>query len=420
MPHDSSRIGIVTTSFPRCAGDAAGSFVLGMARELSRRGHLVEVVAPEPRGPADWGRGAEWLEEVEVFAAPYVRPRRLARLFFGAGVPDNLARAPWLAALVPPAVAGLAAAAAARGRCWDAVVSHWLLPSAPVAGSMRRRGARHLAIAHSGDVHLLGRAPLGGAVARWIARSADHVGFVSRRLERRFLDLADPGGVRRLEGKTAVTPMGIDLEGLVADAPRAELRDRLGLDRSSVLCLGRLVPIKGVDVAIEALAGAEGTRLVVAGDGPERGRLEALARSRGADVAFLGAVDPERRAALLAACDAAVIPSRVTPGGREEGLPLALVEALGAGLPVVATRTGAMDELVEDGVSGLLVPPDDAAALGAAVERLGDDRELATRLGAEGRRRVENRDWRKLGDLYEELLFGPPPRPSPEIGGGGK
>jgi len=403
---DSRRIGFVTTSFPRFEDDIAGTFVEGMARELARRGHRLEVVAPEPDRSAQWTDRDGWLGPLRVYPAPYVRPRRLGRLFYGAGVPDNLARAPWLAALIPAALTGLLATVARRAARWDAVVSHWLLPSAPIAGLARRADARHLAIAHSGDVHLLGRLPFGAVMARGIARSADHLGFVSRKLEGDFLELTGPASRREIEGRTSVVPMGIDSAGLVSKTPRGELRRVLGLDRFAVLFVGRLVSIKGVDLAVEAVAGADDVQLVIAGDGPERGRLERLARTRRVDATFLGAVDPRRRAELLSACDAVVLPSRVMPDGRQEGLPLALVEALAAGRPVVASRTGAVEEIVEDGVSGLVVAPDDPAALRSAIERIRDDKTLAARLAAVGKQRVADRDWKKLGDLYEGLLFG--------------
>ena len=98
---------MITTSFPRFCGDPAGCFVFGLARELVSRGHLVEIIAPEAKEPADWGEDTPWLEGVRVFAAPYIRPRRLSGLFYGAGVPDNLKWTPALAGLIPSAVGGL-------------------------------------------------------------------------------------------------------------------------------------------------------------------------------------------------------------------------------------------------------------------------------------------------------------------------
>jgi glycosyltransferase involved in cell wall biosynthesis len=129
-----------------------------------------------------------------------------------------------------------------------------------------------------------------------------------------------------------------------------------------VLVASRLSPEKGVDVAIEACRRAN-VPLLIAGDGPERARLQSLAA--GADVRFAGQVDPTELAGLRRRAALAVVPSR-----SEETFGLAALEAMAAGVPVVASRIGALPEAVPD--DGL-VPPDDVQALAEAVmHRYGD------------------------------------------------
>ncbi len=139
------------------------------------------------------------------------------------------------------------------------------------------------------------------------------------------------------------------------------------------LVASRLAPEKGVDVAIDACRMA-GMPLIVAGDGPEYGALQE--RVRGADVRFVGQVDRARLAALREHAAIALVPSRAA-----ETFGLAAAEAMIAGVPVVASRVGALPELVED--EGL-VSPGDARALAAAIERRAGDRAAAER----GRRRA--------------------------------
>jgi glycosyltransferase involved in cell wall biosynthesis len=341
-----SRIGFITTSFPRREGDPAGGFVLGMAAALARRGHRVEVIVPEPPGPHEWRGRPGWLRGVAVFPAPYLRPARAQRLFFGAGVPDNLSSNPALWAAVPLAAAGLALAARRRSAAWDAVISHWLLPSALIGGAIRR-GAPHLAVAHSGDVHLLGRSHLGGLAARAVLRCADRIGFVSAGLRDEFSGLLGARARRVTGSRLVLAPMGIDPAAMAPSRPREELRARLGLDRFTVLFLGRLVPIKGADILLDAAGGA--MRLVVAGDGPLRAELERAAARLGVDARFEGEVGPAERAALMCACDALAVPSRVLADGRHEGLPIVILEAMAAGLTVVAADTGGIGEVVRHG-----------------------------------------------------------------------
>ena len=222
--------------------------------------------------------------------------------------------------------------------------------------------------------------------------------WIYRRLVRRAVAISPAvrvqlaaGGVP--EGMLRTIPSAVDDALLVAGTPgddggRAAVRAELGVaaHQPLLLTLASLVPRKGIDVLLEALAplvAAGGDAcLAVAGEGPERARLEALAHARGlgSAVRFLGRrTDPRR---LLAACDLFVLPSR------REGLGVAALEALAAGRAVVASRVGGLGEVVQDGMCGLLVEPGDAAALSAALGRLLTDEALRVRLAAAGPARV--------------------------------
>jgi glycosyltransferase involved in cell wall biosynthesis len=166
---------------------------------------------------------------------------------------------------------------------------------------------------------------------------------------------------------------------------------------SYALVVSRLAPEKGVDVAIDACRAA-GITLVIAGDGPERGALEAHAAAghgvAGATVRFAGPVDDAELAELRARASIALVPSRSA-----ETFGLAAAEAMAAGLPVIASRVGALAELVEeDG----LVAPGDAAALAGAIGRLAGDRAA----GEQGRERARavcapELVARRLAELYD-------------------
>jgi glycosyltransferase involved in cell wall biosynthesis len=143
---------------------------------------------------------------------------------------------------------------------------------------------------------------------------------------------------------------------------RGAARSALGLDPEAtiVLCMGALSPEKRVDVAIEAAALLPEVELVVAGDGPERTRLEALARVLAHDrVHFLGQTPHPQTP--FAAADVVVLPSDT------EGQPRVAVEAGLSGLPVVATNVGGLGEIVEDGDTGVLVQPGDPTPVAEAI-----------------------------------------------------
>jgi glycosyltransferase involved in cell wall biosynthesis len=170
------------------------------------------------------------------------------------------------------------------------------------------------------------------------------------------------------------------------ELPERPTRNRAGRPRAG--CVANLRPEKGHDVLIEALAARPDLRdlqVELVGDGPCRSALDAQARARGVgeQVRFLG----ERRdvGERLANADLFVLPSRT------EALPNSVMEAMAAGLPIVACRIGGIPELVEDGVTGLLVPPDDPDALGEAMAQLVANPARASALGAAARAAVAER-----------------------------
>ena len=171
-----------------------------------------------------------------------------------------------------------------------------------------------------------------------------------------------------------------------------------------LLFVGRLVPEKGLDAVLGALAPlfrrVPRPRLVVAGDGPLRPQLEAQVAERGlgAHVRFLGAVPPEAVRELMAEASVVVVPSRI------EGFGLVALEAALMGRPVVATRAGGLELVVEHGRTGLLVEVDDGAGFVRAIETLIDEPAAARRLGEAARRRARERfDWERHVRAYDDL-----------------
>lgn len=162
----------------------------------------------------------------------------------------------------------------------------------------------------------------------------------------------------------------------VGPAPAAADRATLGVEGRLLVTVGRLTAAKNQALAVRALADVPDATLLVVGDGPERAAVEAAARPLEGRVVFTGTRSDAR--AITGAADVVVIPSA------SEGLPLAALEALAAGRPIVATAVRGLRDLLEDGRTALLVPPGDAEALAAAVRRVLDDVALARSLGEAG------------------------------------
>ena len=202
--------------------------------------------------------------------------------------------------------------------------------------------------------------------------------------------------------KLTIVRCGLDAEAIQRAAP-AEPPASNGTLRA--LSVGRLVPDKGQMVLLEALAelhrrGVD-TSMTIVGEGPDRARLESASRRLGISdqVTFTGALGSDRVAELYREADVFCLSSFA------EGVPVSLMEAMSNRLPVVSTRIAGIPELVEDGVSGALVPPGQAPPIADALQRLAGEPQLRQRWGEAGRQRVLGtydigRSARRLAELF--------------------
>jgi glycosyltransferase involved in cell wall biosynthesis len=220
---------------------------------------------------------------------------------------------------------------------------------------------------------------------RWSLKGADRVITVSRAFARQLARIAPQDRITIVHNS-----INIDRVAAISRRDADALRVRLGIDESErvVLAVGRLSHEKGhadLIAAFEIIVKTHPqTKMVIIGDGPERERLEARARSSGLSdrIIFTGQVSDA--SVYYRVADALALPSH------SEGSPNVLLEAMSAGLPVVATRVGGVPEIVEDEESALLVAARDSQSMARAVIRLLDDRDLPQRLTAAAREKVKN------------------------------
>ncbi|GIU78029.1 MAG: hypothetical protein KatS3mg005_1267 [Bryobacteraceae bacterium] len=195
-------------------------------------------------------------------------------------------------------------------------------------------------------------------------------------------------GASPFERKTFLIPRGVDTAKFQPGAAaRPGMRQRLGTPPGArvVLAVGHVLPVKGHDLLLEAVRGLEGVEVWIAGSMANQEHVEKVRRLAESDglagrVRLLGSV--EDVAGLHAEADLFVHPSR------QEGCPVALLEAMASGMACIATDIAGSQDVIESGKSGLLVPPLDAGALRAAIERVLSDETLRQSLGIEARRRI--------------------------------
>lgn len=437
MRFDGERVGVITTSYPRAPDDPAGSFVAAHVDWLRGRGLLVDVVcAGDWRRPhQQWQDGVRVFPVRAGNSPPRKSPglvccsaRKLSRLvccgatnpqlFYSGGAPDmlehmflssmntraslcstvsqsfttyplhfmhkprNVMNPACFLQLSQAALQFFAVSTSVISRLvgrWNAIFTHWLLPSfisTCLANAIRFPFRSHrpplVAIAHSGDVHLIHKLQIASLVARLLRARQSKLVFVSQALMIRFVScIHNRELVHWVRQNSVITPMGIDTEhfGLLRRHTPDQERD----SPFRILFLGRLVPIKGVDVLLRAITRPAfqpqtGVHITIAGDGPSRPALERAAvraTMPAMPIEFTGEVGAPQRDRLLARADVVVIPSLPRPDGRTEGMPVTALEAMASGVPLIASRTGGLADLPADVAT--LLRPGDPDALATAL-----------------------------------------------------
>ncbi len=382
----SSRIAYVMSWFPA----VTETFILNEMLELRRRGADLEIyplfgASQDVRHP-----GSDELAplvqyhralSVELLAAQLHWLRRRPLAYLGAwrkAIAGNIRSPEFLAKamVVVPRAAVLARRMEERGIAH--VHAHWATHPALAAFIVRElTGIGYSFTAHAHDLYL-DRSMLGQKIAA--ASLVVTISRFNRALIERVFGAA-------AAAKTVVIPCGVDVGTF---APR----HRTANGALRIACVAGLRDYKGHAWLVEAcrLLAARGVpfELSLVGDGPERKALEAQVASAGLQdrVTLLGNRPHGEVKALLDASDVMVMPSVTTPAGMMDGIPVALMEAMAAGMPVVSTRVSGIPELVKDGETGLLAPEKDAAALADALERLHREPELGRRLAEAARQHV--------------------------------
>lgn len=335
-----------------------------LAAELTARGHTTSVIAPDSLDRSGPPHASAWL-------VPVREPFRNLSLAYGT------ARALW----------------SNRG-LWDGVHVHQGHPQTLAATLI----ARLLGRSAVATLHLMPPPAKGlrglverGSTRMLLAMATDRV-FVSRDTQAAF-------------GSTgAIIPNGTRVEAIrrwVHD--RDTLRRELRLSGFVIAFAGRKARIKGYLDLLHALRSVrqDGTdaRLLVTGDAPreERSEIEKTLRELDVEpwVLDLGSRDDHIR--LLAAADAFALPSY------REGMPMAVLEAMAAGLPVVATRVGGVPEMIADGQEGFLVTPGDVPALASRLRQIASDPALARRMKANAEQRAGTFDVSRMTSAYIEI-----------------
>jgi len=357
------RLLVAASTFPGTPDDGTPAFVRDLALRESEYFDTLVVV---PRVP-----GALREEQTAQMLVRRFRyfPRRWEGLAHGAII-ENLRADRWRYLQVLPLLAAETWALARAVRTFkpDVMHVHWIIPQGVLATAVAPRIPK-VVTTLGGDLYALNGRPI-RALKRWVLRRADVVTVMNQQMRSAAVEL----GAR--EAVTRVLPMGANLGAVVGRPP-----EKAG-GAVQLLFVGRLVEKKGLSILIEAIRSLAGTpdhHVVVVGDGP---LSESLRRqAAGLPITFIGQLG---RAALMnqyALSDIVVVPSVLAASGDQDGLPVALLEAMGSGCAVLASDLPGLNEVVTDGVTGVLVQPGDIGGLAASLADLIADPPRRSRLG---------------------------------------
>ncbi len=379
----------LTHSFPRDDGDAAGSFVLRLARALAAEGVTVRVIAPGAAGL----EAHSTLGGVDVHRFRYA-PRKYETLAYGGNMAAQV-RESWSARVTMAGFLGaeFRAGVSSRREFQPAVIhAHWWFPNGVAATWVARMGGLPLVTTlHGTDVRMARSISASRPVFRHVLKHSSAVTAVSRWLAHETQSIVSvPPPI------VAPMPVATELFDVRTSAPRTR----------RLLFVGRLMEQKGIDLLLGALGQLPAdVGLDVVGDGPDRAALQTLAATLGvaARVQWHGAVKQHALPALYQRALALVVPSS------EEGLGLVAVEAQLSETPVIAFNSGGLPDVIQHDRTGVLVQERTADALAAGLQALLAREDAGASMGAAGRLHAlatfaPESAARRYADIYRSVI----------------
>jgi len=408
------RILAVATSYPKGPGDSTAPFIRSISRGLAAHGAEVDLLLPH-HPDLRWPEGDPPVRLHTFRYLPGSSPGGHIWGYAGALRADVSVKAQaWAVAPLAVSATLFRLASLARKIRPDVIHANWVLPNGPPAVMV----GRHLKIPvvtslHGSGTFLAESASIMARAAAFAFQGSAAVTACSGDLAERAYRLgADPR-------RTEVIPYGVDPNGFRPPTAREreEARNRMEVPPAAflVLSVGRLVEKKGFRYLLEAFqqaftgGGAErGAPLLwIAGSGDLGQQLGDRAEELGLGEGFrlLGNVDRHGVRDLYRAADVLVVPSVRDSAGNVDGLPNVIMEGMGSGLPIVASRIAGIPDVLTDGENGVLVPEKDPGALAAALRRMADDQGSRKALGDAARRSVEERlSWEQISGRYLQAM----------------
>lgn len=377
---------VTASTFPRWKDDTEPRFVLDLASHMTEEFDVTVLVPAAPGA-----KNREVLEGVQVIRYHYFPIHKWETLCYPGAIVPRIKEKKIRALLVPFLLLSLYFHLWKILSQYDMVHAHWLIPQGIVQSFFKKP---YIVTGHGGDVVSLNKGIIKKLKMKCL-RKAGRVTVVSEYLKKKVQELVP-------EIAPDVISMGVDTKKF-GKQHRVENYFGQG-DKKVVLFVGRLAEKKGVTYLIEAMKQIDAL-LVIAGNGPLRKTLEEQAEQVGKDrIRFLGEKTHEELKKIYASADIFVAPSVTAKDGDQEGLGLVLLEAMASGLPVVASKSGGITQIIKDGENGLLCEEKCVWQLAENICALLNDECLYKKIAENGNRTVKAYDYVQTTEKYMQII----------------
>lgn len=376
---------VTASTFPRWEGDTEPRFVLDLCKHMVDT-FDVTVLVPATPGAKD----KEVLEGVKVIRYHYFPIHKWETLCYPGAIVPRIKEKKTRAILVPFLFAALFFKLLRILPNYDIVHAHWLIPQGIVQSFFKKP---YIVTGHGGDVTSLNKGIVKQLKRRCLKR-ATYVTVVSNHLKE-FAEKMEPSVC------PDVISMGVDVSKF---GKQYYVSDFWGQgNKKVILFVGRLAEKKGVTYLIEAMKEVDAL-LVIVGDGPLKLKLQEQAEVLGEKVKFLGAKSHDDLKTIYASADIFVAPSITAKDGDQEGLPTAIMEAMASGLPVIASKSGGIVQLIEDGENGILVEEKNVEQLTDAINLLQNNQQIREKIIFAGKETIDLYGYEKIAERYACLF----------------
>ncbi|MCM1154975.1 MAG: glycosyltransferase family 4 protein [Roseburia sp.] len=381
---------VTASTFPRWKDDTEPRFVLDLASHMTDE-FDVTVLVPASPGAKD----REKLEGLEVIRYHYFPVHKWETLCYPGAIVPRIKEKKIRVLLVPFLFISLFFHLFKLLPEYDVVHAHWLIPQGIVQSFFKKP---YIVTGHGGDVVSLNKGIIRRLKIRCL-KKAKQVTVVSEHLKKKVQELAS-------DIQPEVISMGVNISQF---GRQYRVPDFFGQgDRKVVLFVGRLAEKKGVTYLINAIKQID-AMLVIVGAGPLKKDLEQQGQNINQEagwskIKFLGAKTHKELPQIYASADFFVCPSITAKDGDQEGLPLVMLEAMASGLPVVASRSGGIAQLIQEGINGLLCEEKNVEQLVENIERILHDNDLYDRIVDNMEETVGKYDYSVIGKKYIKLI----------------